>query len=208
MAGTRGATCILMCDMSVAGSNAQTLAKELIALRPDVLLANSTPMATAFKQETGKLPILFVSVSDPIGSGFVASIARPQGNMTGLLLYEDGIAGKWLAMLKEVAPALTRAAVIGNPKGTPYDYFLRSISASARMLAIEVVPLRVESVSSMTSTDRTRLSRIWCKASTTMSPERTWIRAPLFWARAFFTVLIDFLSWALSCPALMVRIEG
>ena len=131
---------------AVAGSNAQILAKELIALGSDVLLANSTPMAAAFKQETGTLPIVFVSVSDPIGSGFVASIARPLGNMTGLLLYEDGIAGKWLAMLKEVAPALSRAAVIGNPKGTPYDYFLRSISASARMLAIEIVPLRVESI--------------------------------------------------------------
>src|SRR5215467_13944480 len=67
------------------------------------------------------------------------------------------------------------------------------------------VTMPTSSPSSMTSTDRTRLSRIWRKASTTMSPERTWIRAPLFWARAFFTMLIDLLSWALSCPALMVR---
>jgi putative ABC transport system substrate-binding protein len=68
------------------------------------------------------VPIVFVSVSDPIGSGFVASLARPGGNVTGMLQFEAGITGKWLAMLKEIAPRLARAALVGNPKTTAYAH--------------------------------------------------------------------------------------
>ena len=71
------------------------------------------------QRESRTIPIVFVNVSDPIGSGFVASLARPGGNLTGLLLYEEGIIGKWLAMLKEIAPQLARVALIANPKSTP-----------------------------------------------------------------------------------------
>jgi putative ABC transport system substrate-binding protein len=109
------------------------------------VLAHSTPVAAALQQETRTIPIVFLEVSDPIGSGFIASLARPGGNLTGLLLYEEGIPGKWLAMLKEVEPALVRVALIGNPKTTPYDYFLRGAVAAARSLAMEVVSGRVES---------------------------------------------------------------
>jgi putative ABC transport system substrate-binding protein len=73
------------------------------------------------ERESRTIPIVFVNVSDPIGSGLVASLAPPGGNLTGLLLYEEGITGKWLAMLKEIAPGLSRAALIANPKRTPYD---------------------------------------------------------------------------------------
>src|SRR5215831_17897693 len=90
----------------------QPLTKELIRLQPDVLLAYTTPVAAAFERESRTIPIVFVNVSDPIGSGLVASLARPGGNLTGLLLYEEGITGKWLAMLKEIAPGLSRAALI------------------------------------------------------------------------------------------------
>jgi ABC-type uncharacterized transport system substrate-binding protein len=99
----------------------QSLAKELVRLQPDVLLAYTTPVAAALERESRTIPIVFVNVSDPIGSGLVASLARPGGNLTGLLLYEEGITGKWLAMLKEIAPGLSRAALIANPKRTPYD---------------------------------------------------------------------------------------
>ena len=78
----------------------QVLAKELVALQPDVIFAHSTPLVAALQRESRTIPIVFVSVSDPIGSGFVASLARPAGNLTGLLQYEEGIAGKWLAMLR------------------------------------------------------------------------------------------------------------
>jgi putative ABC transport system substrate-binding protein len=118
----------------------QPLAKELVALQPDVILAFSTPVAATLRRETRMIPIVFVNVSDPIGSGFIASLARPGGNLTGMLLYEEGIAGKWLAMLKEIAPRLARAAFVGNPKTTAYDYFLRAAEAVAPSLAIELVP--------------------------------------------------------------------
>jgi putative tryptophan/tyrosine transport system substrate-binding protein len=122
----------------------QPLAKELIALQPEVIFAHTTLVVAAVRRESGTIPIVFTSVSDPIGSGFITSLARPGGNATGFLLYEDGIAGKWLAMLKEIAPHLMRAAIIANPKNTPFDYFLRSAEAAAPGLAIELVPSRIE----------------------------------------------------------------
>ena len=122
----------------------QLLAKELIALQPDVILAHSTPVATAFQRETREIPIVFVSVSDPIGSGLIANLARPGGNLTGALFYEESITGKWLAMLKEIAPRLARAALMASTKGTAYDYFLRLAKASAKSLTIELVPSPVE----------------------------------------------------------------
>jgi putative ABC transport system substrate-binding protein len=109
-------------------------------------------MAAALQRETGTIPIVFVYVSDPIGSGFVASLARPGGNLTGLLLYEEGITGKWLAMLKEMAPRLARAALVANPKTTPYDYFLRAAEAVAPSLEIELVPSPVENAADIEGT--------------------------------------------------------
>jgi putative tryptophan/tyrosine transport system substrate-binding protein len=127
-----------------AGAQAQALAKELVALRPDVIFAVGTAMAAALQRESRTLPIVFLGASDPIGSGFVASLARPGGNLTGLLLYEEGITGKWLAMLKEIAPRLARAVLMANPKTTPYDYFVHGGQAVAPSLAIELVPSPVE----------------------------------------------------------------
>ena len=112
-----------------AGAQVQSLARELVALQPDVILAQSTPATIAVQAESRTIPIVFVGVADPIGSGLVASLPRPGGNLTGL--YEEGITGKWLAMLKEIAPNLTRAALVANPKTTPFDYFLRSAEALA-----------------------------------------------------------------------------
>jgi putative ABC transport system substrate-binding protein len=123
----------------------QTLARELVAMRPDVILAHSTPVVAALQQESGAIPIVFVTVSDPIGSGFIASLARPGGNLTGVMMFEVGITGKWLALLKEIAPGLKRAAFIANPKTTVFDYFLRSANAIAPSLDIELVPSHVES---------------------------------------------------------------
>src|SRR5262249_2059589 len=122
----------------------QPLAKELIRLQPDVLLAYTTPVAVAFQRESRTIPIVFVSVSDPIGSGLVANLARPGGNLTGLLLYEEGIAGKWLAMLKEIAPSLSRAALLANPRRAPYDYFVQSAKTAVSSLALDLEPSPVE----------------------------------------------------------------
>src|SRR5262249_8116250 len=120
------------------------LAKELVALQPDVILAQSTEATAAFQQETRTIPIVFTAVSDPIGSGFVASLARPGGNLTGLLNFEAGITGKWLAMLKEIVPLLPRVALVANPKMTTYDYFIRAAGPVLSSLAIELVPTPAE----------------------------------------------------------------
>jgi putative ABC transport system substrate-binding protein len=122
----------------------QPLAKELLSLQPDAFLAYTTPVAAAFQRESRTTPIVFLSVSDPVGSGLVASLARPGGNLTGFLLYEEGITGKWLAMLKEIAPGLSRAALIANPRRTPYDYFVRSAKFVAPSLAIDLAPSPIE----------------------------------------------------------------
>ncbi len=125
---------------------AQVLAKELIALQPDVILANSTPVAAALQQETSKSPIVLVGVADPIGSGFVASFAKPGGNMTGPTLYmKASVTGKWRAMLKEIAPNLVRAAFLKTASSVPYfDYYMHAALALAPSLGIEPVTSLVE----------------------------------------------------------------
>jgi len=121
------------------------LAKELVALQPDVILAHSTPVTAALQRESRTIPIVFAAVVDPIGSGFVASLPRPGGNITGVMNYEYSVTGKWLAMLKEIAPSLVRAAFVANPKtATYYDYYLRAGETLAPSLGIEPVPTFVE----------------------------------------------------------------
>ena len=122
----------------------ESLAKALVASKPEAIVAQSTPVALALFRETRSIPIVFVSVSDPIGSGLVASLSRPRGNVTGVLLYEEGITGKWLAMLKEVAPKLARVAIAANPKTTPFEYFLQAAKSPAAALSIDIIPMPVE----------------------------------------------------------------
>jgi putative ABC transport system substrate-binding protein len=123
----------------------QVLAQELIALQPDVILAHSTVVTTPLQRASRTIPIVFVGVSDPIGSGFVVSLARPGGNLTGFLLYEASIAGKWLAMLKEMVPTLARAALVINPNNGAYAYWRQAAEAIAPSFAIELVLSHIES---------------------------------------------------------------
>ena len=90
-------------------------AAELVALAPDIILAATSPAVVALQPFSRTLPVVFVSVIDPVGAGFVASLARPGGNVTGFTLFEYGIAGKWLELLKEIAPRVTRVAVLRDP---------------------------------------------------------------------------------------------
>src|ERR1700730_14153592 len=124
---------------------AQLFAKELVSLRPDILVGNSTPATAALLRETRTIPVVFVGVSDPAGSGFVASIARPGGNTTGFTNFEPSLIGKWLEMLKEVAPGIARAAVIFNPKTAPGEgsFFMGPFEPIARSLAVEPIAARV-----------------------------------------------------------------
>ena len=129
---------------AASARHAQVLAKELVALQPDVILAHTPPAAAALQRESRTIPIVFVNISDPIGSGLIANLARPGGNVTGVVHYEASILGKVLAMLKEIAPRLARIAFVANPKSGSYDYFLRAAEAVAPSLAVDVVPIPVE----------------------------------------------------------------
>jgi len=130
---------------AVTPQQLQASAKELLALQPDVILANAPQVTRALQQASRTVPIVFVAVSDPIGAGLIASLARPGGNVTGLQNYEATITGKWLAMLKEIAPSTARAALVGSPRGGDFDHFFRAAESAAQSLAIDVVPIRVES---------------------------------------------------------------
>jgi putative ABC transport system substrate-binding protein len=124
---------------ALAGAQAQVLAKELVALQPDVIFTHATPLVAALQRESRTIPIVFAGLADPIGSGFVASLPRPGGNITGVMQYEASVTGKWLAMLKEIAPSIVRAGFVANPKTATYDYYLRAGEVLGPSLGIEVV---------------------------------------------------------------------
>jgi putative ABC transport system substrate-binding protein len=125
----------------------QRFAKELVALQPDVILAFATPVTAALQRETRAIPIVFAAVADPVGSGFVASLSRPGGNMTGFINSEATIGGKWLGLIKEIAPDIKRAAIMFNPDTATGggSYQLGSFEAAARSLAVELITARVGS---------------------------------------------------------------
>jgi putative tryptophan/tyrosine transport system substrate-binding protein len=93
----------------------RVLAQELVGLRPDIILANSTPATLALQRETRTIPIVFAGVNDPVASGIVAALNRPGGNITGFATFEPSLGGKWLELLSEIAPRLKRAAIMFNP---------------------------------------------------------------------------------------------
>lgn len=116
------------------------LADELLELRPEVILAATTPSATAFRQRTLSIPIVFVQTPDPVAAGFVTNLARPNGNITGFTNFEFSIGGKWLQAIKESAPRVTRAAVIFDPANQSWTAYLRAIEASAPNFGVNLIP--------------------------------------------------------------------
>jgi putative tryptophan/tyrosine transport system substrate-binding protein len=118
-------------------------AAELVALAPDVLLASATAVTTALVQTTRTIPIVFVNVVDPVGAGFVQSMARPGGNATGFIPFEYGMGGKWLERLKQVAPGVRRVAVLQNPIVVSRSGQLGAIEALAPSLGVELSPFTV-----------------------------------------------------------------
>ena len=128
-----------------AGAHARDLAKELLALQPDVVLAFSTPATAAFQQETRTVPIVFIGIADAVGQGLVPSLTHPRGNLTGLTMYEASVSGKWLEMLREIEPQLARAAFVLNPKTAPYyDFYMRGAKSAGPSLGIEPVLSPIE----------------------------------------------------------------
>src|SRR6516162_8225538 len=116
----------------------RTLAKELVDLRPNAIFGVTTPAISALARETRTIPIVFTSVSDPIGSGFAASLAHPGGNITGFMANDPALGGKWVELLKEIAPRTVRVALLFNPAtAVPLQYFLPSIQAAASSFAVQ-----------------------------------------------------------------------
>jgi putative tryptophan/tyrosine transport system substrate-binding protein len=117
----------------------RTLAKELVDLRPDAIFGATTPVIGALARETRTIPIVFAAVSDPIGSGFAANLAHPGGNITGFTTHDPALGGKWVGLLKEIAPRTEHVALLFNPATTvPLQFFLPSIQAGASSFAVEV----------------------------------------------------------------------
>jgi putative ABC transport system substrate-binding protein len=126
--------------------------KELVALQPDLILTQNTVSTASILQETRTIPIIFANVVDPVGSGFVTSLARPGGNVTGFTLVESSIAGKWLELLKEIAPRVNRVAFLFNPAAAPYaEYYLNVFKASAPSLGMKVVAAPIHKASELES---------------------------------------------------------
>jgi ABC-type uncharacterized transport system substrate-binding protein len=137
----------LRMDIRWGGGNinrARIFAKELVALQPDVILAQGTPVTAALQRETRTIPIVFVVVTDPVGEGFVAGLPHPGGNITGFLTSESGITSKMLELLTEIAPGLKRVAMLFNPDTAPGGgtYYFRDFEAAARSSKVEPIAAR------------------------------------------------------------------
>jgi putative ABC transport system substrate-binding protein len=131
----------------------QTHVTELVNSAPDLIVAGGTPVIAALKQATSTIPIVFAIVNDPVGQGFVASLARPGGNITGFTMIEFDMVGKWVELLKEMAPAVRRAALIFNPETGPfYPVFLRQFGAVPASIGIELAAAPVRNRTDLEAT--------------------------------------------------------
>ena len=128
----------------------QLFARELVQLVPDVLVAVTTPATAALHRETQTIPIVFAVVSDPIGSGFVTSLARPGGNITGFNILEASLSGKWLELMHEIAPHVRRVGLMYNPQTAPYaKYYLDTFLSGTKALSIEPIDAVVDRVAAI-----------------------------------------------------------
>jgi putative ABC transport system substrate-binding protein len=127
-------------------------AKELVASQPDLILSSTTPTTTALLQQTRTIPIVFVIVADPIGSGFVANFPKPGGNVTGFVVTEGSLGGKWLELLKEIAPRVNRAAFLFNPATASFaEIYLNPFKAAAAHFGVEAITAPVRDTSELES---------------------------------------------------------
>jgi ABC-type uncharacterized transport system substrate-binding protein len=130
----------------------QRFAKELAALQPDLIFSHNTPTTAAVLQQTRTIPVIFAIVADPVGSGFVESLPRPGGNVTGFINLEPTMAGKWLELLKEVAPRVNRVAFLFHPETATYaEYYLNPFKAAAASFAVEAIAAPVHDRSELES---------------------------------------------------------
>ena len=187
---------------------ARAFAKELVGLNPDVLVGRSTP---------DSIPIVFVNVAEPVGSGFVENLVRPGGNITGFTNFDGSIGGKWLQLLKEVDPHITRVAIIYNPQTAPYaSSFLRSVESAAPTLAVETIAASVQNdadiESSLTAFARTTGGGLIAIPDSFTVEHRDRIiaqaaknRLPALYANRAFTLAGGLMSYAVDTRGLFQR---
>jgi putative ABC transport system substrate-binding protein len=182
-------------------------ATELVTLQPDVIISHSTPTTAALLQQTRTIPIVFAIVSDPVGSGFVASFSRPGGNVTGFTNIEPTIAGKWMELLREIAPRVDRILLLYNPTTAPYaEYYLRPFKSAAASFEVEAMVGSVHNMSELESViathSRAPNGGLVVMTDSFMTAHRAEIvslaaryRLPAVYAFRFFTALGGLLSY-------------
>jgi putative ABC transport system substrate-binding protein len=116
----------------------QSAARELVMFAPDVILVQGTPATQALRDATRTIPIVFVNLADPVDTGIVSNLARPEANVTGFMIYEPSMAGKWLSLLKDMAPRLARVALLFNPDTAPYASYVRASLEAGERLALKI----------------------------------------------------------------------
>ena len=187
-------------------------ANELVRLNPDVLVAVTTPATAALQQETRTIPIIFTSVSDPIGSGFVASLPNPGGNITGFINMEASLSGKWVELIREIAPHVSRMAILFNPQTAPFaKYYLDTFRSAAAALSVESIeapvhsPAEIEAV--MTKLGRETAAGIVVMPDTTAVVYRDMIislaeryRLPTIYPLRVFVVDGGLISYGMDYP--------
>jgi len=132
--------------------SSQQFAAELVALQPNLILSVNTLTTTSLLQQTRTIPIIFANVADPVGSGFVASLSHPGSNATGFTNLEPTIAGKWLDLLKKIAPHVNRVAILFNPATAPFaEYYLKPFKAAAATFAVDAIVASVYDASELES---------------------------------------------------------
>jgi putative ABC transport system substrate-binding protein len=194
-------------------------AAELIALAPDVLFANSTPAARALQQATSTIPIVFALVLDPVYSGLVSNLARPGGNITGFTNFEPSMGGKWLGLLKELAPGTTKVALIFNPRTAPYVGMVQSIETAAPNYALAIGTRGVADASELetaiAAAGRAPGSAlvVFPDVFNTGNLERIVAlaeqhRVPAIYPYRYFTVAGGLISYGLDTPDLFRRTTG
>jgi len=192
---------------SADAESVQRFAKELVALQPDLILSQNTPTTAALLHQTHTIPIVFGVVGDPVGSGFVASFARPGGNATGFAVMENSVGSKWLELLKEMAPRVSRVAVLFNPAMAPFaEYWLNPLKAAAPSFGVEPILAPVHDKSELESViaaqAREANSGLFVMPDTFTIANRVEItslaaryRLPAVYAFRFFTELGGLLSY-------------
>jgi putative ABC transport system substrate-binding protein len=188
----------------------ERFAKELIGLQPDVILSHATPTTATLLQQTRTVPIVFVGVSDPIGSGFVKTFAQPGGNVTGFTVMAPTMGGKWVELLKEIAPRVNRVALLFNPTTAPYvKYYMDSYKAAAAAFALEATTAPVRGISeiepAIAAQARAQNSGLVVMADTFTNANRAKItslaaryRLPAIYPFSFYTDVGGLLSYGID----------